>query len=247
MTNCRTENTPQCGHSSATDDDALDKDLVQKYPSHVGSFMHLSNSTRPDISQAVNTLARYSTSPTKLAWAAGFWELQYPARHPTKGLLYNSNKSSLQGYWDANWAGDLETRRSTSRFVFVLHGGPVAWQSKLQSTVTCSTCEVDYQAAGMAAREALWLDKLLPEIGEPNWAVPILFDSQSTLALIKNPMVTARSKDIEVIHHFTWEKAFEGLLVFEYEHSDSNWADFLSKEVPCIKFEACIMHIGMGH
>ena len=164
MTDWRTVNTPQCGASSTTNDEPLDKDLIQKYPSLVGSLMHLSNSTRPDISQAVNTLARYSKSPTTSAWTAGLRVLQYLAKHPTRGLLYNTSKSDLQGYCDANWAGDVVTRRSTTGFVFVLHGGPVAWQSKLQSTVACSTCEAEYQATGMATREALWLAKLLPDL-----------------------------------------------------------------------------------
>ena len=125
MTDCRTVNTPQCGASSTTDE-PLDKDLIQRYPSLVGSLMHLSNSTRPDISQAVNTLARYSKSPTKSAWIAGLRVLQYLAKHPSRGLLYNASKSPLQGYCDANWAGNVVTRRSTTGFVFVLHGGPVA-------------------------------------------------------------------------------------------------------------------------
>ena len=45
---------------------------------------------------------------------------------------------NLFGYSDADWAGDLDSRRSTTGYVVYAAGGPIAWQSKLQTTVACS-------------------------------------------------------------------------------------------------------------
>jgi hypothetical protein len=51
------------------------------------------------------------------------------------------------GYVDADYAGDLDDRRSTTGYVFTLTGGPICWKSMIQSTVAMSTTEAKYMAA----------------------------------------------------------------------------------------------------
>jgi len=69
------------------------------------------------------------------------------------------------GYSDADYAGDSDTRRSTTGFVFILNGGAISWNSRLQPTVAVSTTEAEYMASAQAVREALWLKKLLGDFG----------------------------------------------------------------------------------
>jgi Reverse transcriptase (RNA-dependent DNA polymerase) len=222
-------------------------DRVQ-YPSLVGSLMHLANCTRPDISQAVSALARFLKAPTTLHWEAAQHLLRYLVGTPKLGLLYGAKggQRGLLGYCDANHGGDVVTRRSTTGFVFLLHGAAVAWQSKLQPTVALSTTEAEYQAAGMAAREALWFRKLLPELGETvEGPTLILCDSESVRALLRNPMTTQRSKHIDIIHHFCRERVLLRQLQYDYVNTNDNWADALTKPVPRPKLVLCVSGMGL--
>ena len=67
------------------------------------------------------------------------------------------------GYTDADWAGDIEKRKSTSGFIFLLGNGAISWGSKKQACVALSTTEAEYVALSQATREAIWLQKLMCE------------------------------------------------------------------------------------
>jgi hypothetical protein len=225
----------------------LSSECHVQYPSLVGSLMHLANCTRPDISQAVSSLARFLKSPTTLHWDAAQQLLRYLVGTQRAGLLYGSGKQeTFLGYCDANHGGDVATRRSTTGFVFLLHGAAVSWQSKLQPTVALSTTEAEYQAAGMAAREALWFRKLLPELGEMVTGPSIILcDSESVRALLRNPMTTQRSKHIDIIHHFCRERVLLRQLQYDYVNTNDNLADCLTKPVPRPKLLLCASGMGL--
>ena len=69
------------------------------------------------------------------------------------------------GYVDANYAQDLDDRRSIIGYVFTLSGRPICWKSMVQSLVTLSTIELEYMAIVEVAKEALWLTGLVKELG----------------------------------------------------------------------------------
>ena len=66
---------------------------------------------------------------------------------------------------DADYAGEVDDRRSTTGYVFTLSGGPICWKSALQSIVAMSTTKVEYMAVAEAAKKALWLKGLVKELG----------------------------------------------------------------------------------
>ena len=76
-------------------------------------------------------------------------------------LVLQGEIQALRGFTDSSWADDLETRRSTSGFVFNIGSGAISWSSKRQPTVALSTCEAEYMAQTVAAKEAIWLRQLL--------------------------------------------------------------------------------------
>jgi len=92
-------------------------------------------------------------------------------------VMYGAN-GAIEGYVDANWAGDTDGLRCMTGFIFTLNGGPISWASKRQSTVATSTAEAEYVAAAMATKEALWLRKLLLALGVDGGAVPMEEDNQ---------------------------------------------------------------------
>ena len=92
-------------------------------------------------------------------------------------LTYRGNLQPLTGYTDADWAGDRDTRRSTSGFVVSVGSGAISWSSKRQPTVALSTCEAEYMGQTQATKEAVWLKSLLNEIEKP---LPIQYPSNFT-------------------------------------------------------------------
>ena len=68
------------------------------------------------------------------------------------------------GHSDSDWAGDIDTRHSTTGYCFSLGSGAISWSSKKQPTVALSSTETEYRAACSAATEAVWLRRLLEEL-----------------------------------------------------------------------------------
>ena len=85
--------------------------------------------------------------PNKVHWVAAKRVLRYVKGTLDLGLKFErSNKFELVGYSDADWAGDVDTRKSTSGYVFMLGKAIVSWASKKQSVVALSTTEAEYAA-----------------------------------------------------------------------------------------------------
>ena len=108
----------------------------------------------------------------------------------THGICFSgSGDGELIGYSDADWAGDIESRRSTSGYVFVLNGGCISWRSKKQRTVALSSTEAEYMALSEATQEAVWLKAFMRELGEDtgNSALTVYEDNQGAIALTKTP------------------------------------------------------------
>ena len=77
----------------------------------------------------------------------------------------NENGNELYGYSDANWAGDVDSRRSTSGYVFKITNCTVSWCSRKQASVAKSTTEAEYVALSQATQDAIWMRRLLSDIG----------------------------------------------------------------------------------
>lgn len=215
------------------------------YSQLIGSLMYISICTRPDISQAVGTLARYMACPTVIHWQAAKGVLRYLAGTSTYGITYGPG-SSLELYCDADYAGDIDTRRSTTGYVSILNGGAVSWSSRLQPTVAASTTEAEYMAAASAVKEALWLRNLLTDLGLSYPTISIKADSQSAIKLLKNPVFSMRSKHIDVIYHFARERVTRKDVSFSYTKTEGMVADALTKPVPKIKFDFCRSSMGIN-
>ena len=122
----------------------------------------------------------------------------------------------------------------------------MSWRSVLQPTVALATAEAEYMAAAGAAREALWLRKLLHDLGVAKDAPRVLSDSQSALALVRNPVVSQRSKHIDVLQHFVRERSDRGEIVLESCGTEKMVADSLTKVVGSTKFVWCRQCMGLS-
>lgn len=78
----------------------------------------------------------------------------------------NHGINNFQGYSDADWAGDVNDRKSTSGYIFLFAGGPISWESKEQSSVSLSTSDAKYVALSLTIQEGKWVHRILCEISE---------------------------------------------------------------------------------
>ena len=135
------------------------------YQELLGSLLYLAVNTRPDIAFAVNACARYSNSPTYAACRTLVRILDYVSNTYDVGIVFRGTDFDIHGFCDSDWAGDIDTRRSTTGYLTFMAGGPIAWQSRLQTTVATSSMEAEYMAAYALIQEICWLRGVLSELG----------------------------------------------------------------------------------
>ena len=119
-------------------------------------------------------------------------------------------KGQMEGFVDADFGGDVDTRRSITGFIFSMNGGPMSWRSCLQPITALSTTEAEYIGITEVAKKALWLKGLAMEMGCKQEAVKVYCDSQSALLLAQNSVYHARMKHIDIRYHRLeswWRKA----------------------------------------
>ena len=143
------------------------------------------------------------------------------------------------GYVDSDYAGHVDTRRSTSGYVFTFAGGAVSWMSRAQKCVALSTTQVEYIATIEGYKEAIWLDCLLGDLGIHSVVPALHSDSMSAIHLARNPIFHAKTKHIEIRYHFIREVLEDKRLELVKVHTDENPADMLTKSLPSQRFEYC--------
>ena len=147
------------------------------------------------------------------------------------GLLYKKNElKSCVGFSDADWAGDLDDRKSTSGYIFQLRGTAISWRSKKQACVALSTAEAKYIALASTAQEAVWVRQLLTDLRSyPEKATRIYEENQSAICLAKNPQFHGRAKPIGIKYHFIREQVENGNVELSYCRTEEMVADMLTK------------------
>uniref|UniRef100_A0A2N9FY74 Integrase catalytic domain-containing protein n=1 Tax=Fagus sylvatica TaxID=28930 RepID=A0A2N9FY74_FAGSY len=173
------------------------------YKQLVGSLMYLT-ATRPDLMYVVSLISRFMASPTELHLQAAKRVLRYLKGTVDLGVFYRKKgNGELMAYTDSDYAGDVDDRKSTSGYVFLLSEGAVSWSSKKQPVVTLSTTEAEFVAAASCACQGVWMRRVLEKLGHPQGkCTTVLCDNSSTIKLSKNPVMHGRSKHIDVRFHF---------------------------------------------
>ena len=222
-----------------TTTDEKEKMASIPYSSAVGSLMYCMVCTRPDIAHAVSTVSRFLSNPGKEHWEAVKWIFKYLRGTSKLCLSFGGSKPVLEGFIDADMAGDLDGRKSTSGFLFTFAGGAVSWQSKLQKCVALSTTEVEYIAATEAAKEMLWMKRFLQELGLMQDEYVVFCDSQSAMDLSKNTLYHSRTKHIDVRYHWLRDVIGKELMKLKKIHTDFNPSDMMTKVVTREKLKLC--------
>ena len=200
------------------------------YQEIIGSLMYLDVNTRPDIAYAVNTCARFSSRPTYTACRCLLRILAYLSKTYSVGIVYSGTEMNFHGYCDADWGGNKDNGRSTTGFLNFMAGGPISWQSKLQTTVATSSMEAEYMALYALIQDICWLRGLMSEIGfELEGPTPVFIDSQSAIDLANNPVHHQRSKHINIKFHWLRQKIKHRIVELNHVSSVKQLADLLTK------------------
>ena len=136
----------------------------------------------------------------------------------------------LIAYFDADLAGCVDDRRSTSGTTFSLGGCLVSWSSKKHSLVSLSTAEVEYIAATACCTQILWMKQTLQDIHVTcNEPIPIMCDNMSAISISKNPVMHSKTKHIPIKFHFLREQVTKINIKLEYIGTKEQVVDIFTK------------------
>ncbi|CAM8926278.1 unnamed protein product [Rhodiola kirilowii] len=227
------------------------------YLSAIGALMYLVNNTRPDISFAVNLLARYSSSPTKRQWSGVKHILRYLRGTSDMGLFFKGTNGvqngELVGYADAGYLSDPHKAISQTGYLFMYGGTAISWRSTKQTLVATSSNHAELIALYEAGRECGWLRSFINHVktscglvsGKQSPAV-IYEDNAAYIAQIKEGYIKGdRTKHISPKFFFTHELQVEGKINVCQIQSSKNLADLFIKSLPTRIFKKLVNDIGM--
>jgi hypothetical protein len=217
---------------------------VKRYQEAVGSLIYLMTGTRPDIAYAVSVASRAMAKPLLCHWKLVKRIFRYLKGTVNYGLQFGG-KIQLEGYADADWGMDEETRRSTTGFIFFF-GGPISWKSMLQKTVALSSTEAEFMSLVSEIQEGMWLLSLIQEMGiDVKKPIVLMEDNQGCIALANNPTQHGRTKHIDVKYFFIREKIADGSFMLHYCQTDAMVADLLTKSLGVKQFKKLREKIGV--
>ena len=169
-------------------------DLLRKsvdhslYRSMIGSLLYFTAS-RPDISYNVGVCARYQANPKESYMTSLKRIIKYVKTTVEFGVWYSKDTSDvLAGYFDVDWAGNPNDRKSTLGGCFYVGTNLVSWMSKKQNSISLSTTEAEYIIAGSYCTKLLWMQKLLHDYGICQEHLTIYCDNTSAINIFKNPV-----------------------------------------------------------
>ncbi|GKC32659.1 hypothetical protein Tco_1039953 [Tanacetum coccineum] len=209
----------------------LDADLSGKpvdqtdYRSKIGSLMYLTSS-RPDIVQALCYCARYQARPTE--------------KHLKEDFGFE-----LTAFSDADHAGCLDTRKSTSGGIQFLGDKLVSWMSKKQDCTAMPSAEAEYVALSASCAQVMWMRTQLKDYGFNYNKIPLYYDSQSAIAISCNPVQHSRTKHIHTRYHFIKEQVENGIIELYFVKTEYQLADMFTKALPEERFQYLVRRIGM--
>jgi hypothetical protein len=216
------------------------------YQRLVGKLIYLSH-TRPDIAFAVSVVSQFMHNPRTAHMDAVNRILRYLKGCPGKGLLYTKQGNlQIECYTDADWAGSLDDRRSTSGYCAFVGGNLVSWRSKKQNVVARSTAEAEFRSMAHGLCELLWLHILLSELRLCQSKPLMLYcDNKAAIDIANNPVQHDRTKHVEVDRHFIKEKLDRGVVCMPYVTSANQIADVLTKGLPDKLFSVFCNKMGL--
>ncbi len=217
------------------------------YKAAVGSLMYAMVGTRPDLAFPVSMVSQFMSRAGPSHWMAVKRIMRYLKGTLDLKLCLGGKDVSLRAYCNADWGGYANERHSTTGYVFFVGVGAVSSNCKRQPTIALSTTKAQYMATSQCTKEAIWLRKLMADVGlVQDGATSIMCDNQGCIALAKNPTHHFRTKHIDIQHHFVQEKLESGEIGLKYCPTQDMVADVLTKALAKERHQNLTRSMGLG-
>ena len=220
------------------------------YAFAVRSLMYARVCTRPVIAFIVGMLGRYQSNPTLDHWKAAKKVMRYLQGTKDYKLMYRRTSNlEVVGYSDSDFAGCVDSRKSTSGYIFILAGGAISWRSVKQTMTATSTMEAEFISCFEATSHGVWLKsfisglRVMDSISRP---LSIYCDNSAAVFMAKNNKSGSRSKHIDIKYLAIRERVKEKKVVIEHISTELMIADPLTKGMPPLKFKDHVMNMGLS-
>lgn len=215
----------------------------------MGSLLYLSQGTRPDIAFAVNDVSRFNAQHSIEHWEAVIRIMRYLRGTQDKKLCYTNDceNNELHAYSDADWASDLDKRRSCTGFVINMTGAAINWKSHRQDIVALSSTEAEYIALSSCVKDVLWIRQIINEIKKNFVECTVIHgDNTSALKIANCEAFRERTKHIDIRHHHIRQQVLDGIIKLAHVSTEAMAADMLTKGVNGPKTNACAKLMGLN-
>lgn len=206
----------------------------------IGGLMYAVMGSRPDLAAGVGILSRYQKNGNIKLYNALKQVLRYVKYSLNLKLVFRRVKKTqeiIEGFTDADFAGDKLDRKSTTGYLFKIFGGLVSWSSKKQSRVADSSCEAEFVALHAGSQEACWFRYLMQDMGIKVGIVTINEDNQSAIRSASAIGNMRRLKHMDVKYHSVQERIEMEEINVKYIPSEDQVADGFTKLLQKAKFE----------
>jgi transposase InsO family protein len=219
------------------------------YAFAVGSLMYAQVCTIPDITFVVGMLGRYQSDPSLDHWRAVKKVIRYLQGTKDYMLMYRRTENlEVIGYSDSDFAGYIDSRKSTSGYIFLMASGAVSWRSAKQTLTTTSTMEAEFVSCFEATSHGVWLKsfisrlRIMDSISRP---LRIYCDNSAAFFMAKNNKSGSRSKHIDIKYLAIRESIQEKKVVIKHVSTKLMIADPLTKGMPPLKFKDHVAKMGI--
>lgn len=250
MAECKPAGTPSDTNSKLSITMVNEENsLVGKVPYQeaVGSLLYLTQATRPDIAFAVNDLSRFNNNHGEAHWTAVKRIFRYLLGTSDYRLRYSkNNRIEIIAFSDADWASEIDMRRSCTGYLVNMQNAAIIWCSKRQPIVALSSTEAEYIALSSVTCEVIWVKQMLKEIYIDNKKpVTVYCDNQSTIKLAECDAFKPRTKYIDIRYHHIRKEIKENNIFVKFVPSAEMAADALTKPMTKEKLTFCAQHMGL--
>ena len=218
---------------------------ITSYRGMIGSLLYLTAS-RPDIMFSTCLCARFQANPKGSHLIVVKRIFKYLKGTPNLGILYHKGTGfDLIGYKDSDFAGCKIDRKSTSGSCQFLGRRLVSWYSKKKHSMSTSTAEAEYIAAGSCCAKIILIRNQLRDYGLLLNKIPIFCDNTSAIAISNNPVQHSRTKHIDIRYHFIREHVMNGTVELHFVSTEQQLADIFTKPLNEVTFSRLVYELGM--
>ncbi|GBM79268.1 Retrovirus-related Pol polyprotein from transposon TNT 1-94 [Araneus ventricosus] len=220
----------------------MDKEIsiMSKFPYRIllGCLAFLAARTRPDICYAVNILSQFQSNPGIVHWNTLLKLLGYVSQTSNYKLnISNIKDINLECFSDADFAASRDDRISMGGLILFAGKSPIVWRTFKQKCVSLSTLEAEYVSLTEAAKELVWILRILKELRDLgilklNFEGHLLCDNQAAINFSRSSIENHRTKHIDIKYHFVRNLILEKLFTLKYVNTKSNLADLFTKPLP---------------